>query len=419
MYATTRSSLWAFAGLTMMVSVDASAEVVNGRIQRANDMRPGGALQLEGLGSQTSVTTGIVAPGTPAQSRPNVIKQPSQFVHPIRNFSLTIPAGVVIYQRGEEKHLTMRSPEGYLLNVQTGDRNGDIPLPSMLARLEQRYLGEQGPWHRKLNAEEMNVGGLLAISALYRGHSARTRVVIARGAKTDFVFTFLSPTDLFERQERTFEWVLDNFKPDSPELTKQATAAAPNQGAVQPGPGSAPQPIHAGGSVASLADGRPAPDKPDKPRADMKRFVEPGFGFMMNYPIDWQMNKPTAFTATFSGPEGSQAYDAVVAVQNVRPGNSETKEQSATAAAADLLSSLSKSTDGMKIIAEGNLAELPGSQFVAKYSYAGKAYRKWAVVVPRPEGQIAHVWSYTAPDAAFDQFQPVAQSMLRSWTLTR
>ncbi|HBC07155.1 MAG TPA: hypothetical protein DC046_06165, partial [Rhodospirillaceae bacterium] len=106
-------------------------------------------------------------------------------------------------------------------------------------------------------------------------------------------------------------------------------------------------------------------------------------------------------------------------VQNVNPAGARTGDESAVMATADLLKALEAGTRGMTVLGEGKLAESPGSQFIARYEYSGTAYRKWAVVVPRPEGTIAHIWSFTAPEGSFDSFRPVAESMLRSWTLTQ
>jgi len=349
---------------------------------------------------------------TPVQ----MTKEPGLFVHPVRGFSMPIPAGVAVSHRGQEMHVAIRSPKGYVLSLQTGDANGLIPLPGMLGRLESRYLGERGPWERKLSGGTLAVAGMPAIEGIYQGHRTRTRVIIVRGNKTDFVFTFTAPNDLYEEHKPVFEWVLTNFTPGDGERANQPAAAmAPNDPAKTP----VAAPVRAADAVATMATGRPEPAQSAPPQPNMSRFVEPGYGFTMDYPKEWRVEKPTAYMATFSGPEGSAASHAVITVQNVNPAGAETGEQAATMASADLLKALERSTQSMAVLGEGKLEESPGSQFIARYEYLGTAYRKWAVIVPRPQGTIAHIWSFTAPEASFESFQPVAESMLRSWTLTQ
>ena len=63
--------------------------------------------------------------------------------------------------------------------------------------------------------------------------------------------------------------------------------------------------------------------------------------------------------------------------------------------------------------AKGGLI-LAGRQFVASYEHNGRRFRKWALVLPRPDGEVAHIWSYTAPVEQFDTYRPVAEQMLNS-----
>ncbi len=389
-----------------------------GRITGDAINRPGVALPLDRQGVQPIPvpTTPAVPGGQAAGAAPDVqmTKEPSLFTHPVRGFQLPIPAGVAVAHRGEEMHVAVRSPRGYVMNTQTGDANPAVPLPNMLARLETRYLGERGPWQRKLGSAETMLSGLPAIDAMYQGHRTRTRVVIARGNNTDFVFTFTAPLDLYADQERNFDWVLGNFKPGPGERP-----AAPPVAQSGPDKTMARVPVRAGGTVDSFAAGRPVPNQAATPAPDMHRFTDPGYGFVIDYPKEWEVTKPTAFSASFSGPEGQASHDAVVSVQNVNPAGARSSDESASIATADLLKALDQGTRHLTVLGEGKLAESPGSQFIARYDYSGTTYRKWAVVVPRPDGKIAHVWSFTAPDKAFDNFRPVAESMLRSWTLTQ
>ena len=395
-----------------------------GRITGPDINRPGVALPLDHkAGGGSVVRQAPQGPGGETngnggeQSQVQITKEPSLFIHPARGFSLPLPAGVAVSHRGKEMHVAVRSPKGYVMNLQTGDSNVLVPLPGMLGRLESHYLSERGPWLRKLSDGTVIVAGLPGIDATYQGHRTKTRVVVARGTRTDFVFTFTAPLDLYDEHVLTFNWVLGNFVPGEGERPAQAPVADAADPKAPKTPANVP--VRAGDHVASLAAGRPDPGPSAPPPPDMKRFVEPGYGFLMDYPKQWTVSKPTAFTATFSGPEGAASHDAVVSVQNVNPAGARTGDESALMATADLLKALETGTRGMTVLGEGKLAESPGSQFIARYEYSGKAYRKWAVVVPRPAGTIAHIWSFTAPEGSFESYRPVAESMLRSWTLTQ
>ncbi|MAY66587.1 MAG: hypothetical protein CMM77_05625 [Rhodospirillaceae bacterium] len=411
------------AQLAGLVAAGPAQAADAGRITGPDINRPGVALPLDRQNSgsvvrQSQSGSGEGAEGNSgAPSQVQMTKQPSLFIHPVRGFSLPLPAGVAVSHRGKEMHVAVRSPKGYVMNLQTGDSNALVPLPAMLGRLESHYLGERGPWLRKLSDGAFNVAGLPGVDATYQGHRTKTRVVIARGNRTDFVFTFTAPLDLYAEHGQIFDWVLTNFTPGDGERPAQAPVADAKGEGVPKSAGNVP--VRAGDSVASMAAGRPKPRPSAAPPPDMNRFVEPGYGFLMDYPKQWTVSKPTAFTATFSGPEGAASHDAVVSVQNVNPAGARTGDESAVMATADLLKALESGTQGMTVLGEGKLAESPGSQFIARYEYAGKVYRKWAVVVPRPEGTIAHIWSFTAPEGSFDSYRPVAESMLWSWTLTQ
>src|SRR5690606_24267662 len=120
-----------------------------------------------------------------------------------------------------------------------------------LARLESRYLGDQGPWQRKQRQETLVLAGMPASDATYQGLRTTSRVVIARGAKTDFVFSFGAPGDLYVEHSPVFDWVLTHFRPGAGEVASPHIAA-PDQKA----PASAP--VRAASSVAPQAAGRPA-----------------------------------------------------------------------------------------------------------------------------------------------------------------
>ena len=105
-------------------------------------------------------------------------------------------------------------------------------------------------------------------------------------------------------------------------------------------------------------------------------------------------------------------------MQNVKPEGAGV--DAAKAAYDELKASLTKQAHGVEFVGEKTVTyvkygmHLEGQQFVANYDHQGQRFRKWALVIPRPEGGVAHIWSYTAPVAQFDTYRPIAEKILNS-----
>ncbi len=325
-------------------------------------------------------------------SQPESPKQVKTYLHPFRKFLLAVPLGAELSERGDAVQVSIRSRQGYIINIQTGDANPKLTLPQMMGKLEAQYLGVGKPWNRKIESKPTKVAGLKALEALYEGANTRVRVMIVRGMKTDFVIIFFAPAESFNNLVVDFDWFLANFKPNPADLMK--TAAAP--GANRP---------------PALASAPP------------KRFSQSGYGYTIQYPGTWEAATPSDNTATFSGKKGTDAFQVVVSIQNVRPPAAKTPAEATEKVLADLKSSLTREASDFTIIGEKPLTyrngdlSLSGRQMVVTYTYAGQRYRKWALVLPRPTGTVTHIWSYTAPDVRFKEFRPFADAMLKSWTI--
>ncbi|NQU61726.1 MAG: hypothetical protein HQ512_11400 [Rhodospirillales bacterium] len=329
----------------------------------------------------------------PISNKPPAPKQIETYLHPVRKFILTIPKGADITEKGSPAQLSIVSRKGFLINVQTGDTNPSMTLRQMAGRLEEKYLGQGKPWGRKIIERVGIVAGLEGFETQYEGAGTRVKVVFARGVKTDFVFMFFAPQDNFIKLEPEFKWLLLNFQPNPAE-----------------------QPVVKASRPQIKQKASKGPPKP-------KRFAEPGYGYTIQYPGDWEAAKPTPTTATFSGRQGTDAFQVVVSIQNVQPPTAKTPAEAVATALADLKSSLKKDASEVSIIGEKPLIykngqiSLSGIQLVVIYTFAGERYRKWALVLPRPTGTVAHIWSYTAPDKGFKSFRPLVDAMLKSWTI--
>ena len=315
------------------------------------------------------------------------------YQHPVRRFTVPVPRGAQISEPDNASRVVIDSRHGYRVIIQANDINPKIILSEMNEKFESQYLGQGKPLSLKLYERPVTVAGLEAIEAKYEGAGSLAKLVMMRGVKSDFVFMFFAPRERFEVLDREFQWLLDNFQPNPAD--HPATAARPEKPRPPPGQAVAPG----------------------------KRFADVGYGYTIQYPGDWEVSKPSAAIAAFSGPKGSDSYFVVVSIQNVQPPAAKTPAEATQAALADHKAALTREARDARVIGEQSLIykngklNLAGRQMVVTYTHAGERYRKWTVVVPRPDGAVVHIWDYTAPEKRFDDFRSIADAMLRSWTI--
>ncbi len=189
------------------------------------------------------------------------------------------------------------------------------------------------------------------------------------------------------------------------------------------------------GLARAAVSPRPPGPKPAPPRAvgPLKRFAPETWGYHLSVPADWIVTTPEPYTVVFSGPEGTDAYFAPVAVQNREAPVPGDPERSAVEVLAAHRETLRARYDSVRVIretlfrvppgaADGGRDDLPaGRQLVAEW--AGRdglmrpLMRQWAVVRPRPKATVVHLWTYTAEHTLFDLYLPMARTILDSWTL--
>ena len=149
---------------------------------------------------------------------------PSRYMHPKGKFAILVPAGAEAVERDDGISLSIQSRKGYLINIQMGDANPSLDLSRMAVKLEAQYLGANKTWNRKLGERVITVGGLKAIDGTYEGERTRTRVIIARGRKTDFVIMFFAPPSKFDALVGEFDGILGTLAPGADEVVAAATA---------------------------------------------------------------------------------------------------------------------------------------------------------------------------------------------------
>jgi hypothetical protein len=351
--------------------------------------------------TQSARLAGGSAPMMGATKQPMV----EVFTHPQTGFTVVAPPGAKIAENAQAKQVTVRSPKGFAVNVQAGPTRPDIPLDRMSGLLETRYMGDGKPWTARSTERAIKVGNLSAYEVNYTGTNSNARVVVVRGAENDYVFIFMAPHHQFVKLSNEFEWMLQQFKP-----SKNDEVAAVRAAAVT--------------SQMKPKQVMPGQMKSDTPSAQSKRrFTAPGFGYEIEYPSDWEINKPAEMAAMFSGREGTPAYAAIVGVQNIQPIGATSGDEAAKRAFNQLTSSLGNAVRDLRILSDTPWTyqrdgrQLVGRQVTVSYVHAGHHFRKQLIVIPRPSGTVAHVWSYTAPEPQFSSFQPIASEMLASWRL--
>lgn len=338
--------------------------------------------------------------------------KPVAYSNEQRGFMLVAPAGARFQERADKQQISIQSRKGYAVNIQAGDANHELQTSDMFKKLERQYLGDGKPWNKKTGEKNTVIAGLPAAIAYYEAGATKTKVVIVRGFKNDFVFMFFAPYTHYEKLSIEFDWILTSFRPDPADMQNN-----PSQQVVNAEPETKAPPLRAQPEPEASPTGRPQVVSVSNP-SDVVLFSEAGYGYQIEYPSAWQLEKISAFTNTISGPFGTPAYDAIIALQNVKPAGDGI--DAAKTAFEELKSSLSKQASGVEFIGEKSVTyakygmTLEGRQFVANYDHQGHRFRKWALVIPRPEGGIAHIWSYTAPASQFDAYRPIAEQILNS-----
>jgi hypothetical protein len=313
---------------------------------------------------------------------------------PSKLYGIAIPPNAKAQQLSNNT-LMVRSQNGYTVRLQTGAVNSKIDLNAMAAKLESIYLGEDKTWRAKLAHTATSVSGLDAIAMIYDGSKVRSKAIIARGAKDDFVFIFTAPSETFNKQVRYFDWMLANFRPAASEVKVSRAEKRPNK----------------------------SPERLSTTLDDISHFADHSFGYSVAYPGNWSVTRLSPAALLISGKEGTQAYYATVGIQNIQPPSATGPQHAMAAVLADLKTELSAKARDVRYFDEGAVnyekqgLRLKAHQFVVTYEDDGQLYKQWTMVIPRPTGTVIHVWSYRSPEKQFDIFRPIADAIRQSWRI--
>lgn len=155
-----------------------------------------------------------------------------------------------------------------------------------------------------------------------------------------------------------------------------------------------------------------------------KVFQESGYGYTINYPQDWGYAKQSAHIIVFTKKEGVDAKVPVVGIQNLLSTKvKDGKHKDVSTVLGDFENQL-RITKHAKVYPvqtfsyNKNGSKLTGKQFIAEYILKDKNYKQWVIVIPRKNGEVFHVWIYTAPEEKYDKYSTIAQAMLDSLVIT-
>lgn len=154
-------------------------------------------------------------------------------------------------------------------------------------------------------------------------------------------------------------------------------------------------------------------------------FSEPGFGYTIEYPSDWVVERPADYTVRFTGVAWTVASQVAFTVQNVASGSIGGIYDTVDELLNDLKCQLVAGEGDVCIyvgepitIVDTSGVELIGSQIVAEYEYGGEIYKEWIAVVPHGSGDIFYIASYNGPRDTYDRYEPTVLDMIATWTIT-
>lgn len=381
-------------------------------------------MQLRGFVIAALIVASIIRSGAAfAQSTSDV------FRHPDGLFALVVPQGASAQPGEGPIAVRMTSVHGWAMTVQTGKATPGLDLGGMVARLEERYLGPARAWSAKQGQRSSQLGGLPGIDLAYEGERARWQVTIARGRYTDFVVFISAQPEVFTERAEEIRSVLASFDPRPEEgVSKQDTGASSSlaKSIVRPPqvePKSTMDAAPVGLPGSKIESDPPASTKPDVGPSLTQRFLDESLGFSVDFPGDWNVEREVSHTVIFGGRPGSDAYFTTVEIQNISPPGAKDPIAAANAAFDESKKQIEAAATGLVVQGESAFeydrggTRLLGREFLVTYLWQEQRFSKWVIVLPNPTYPVAHVFSYTAPEANFSANRPIAAAMLERWVI--
>lgn len=152
-------------------------------------------------------------------------------------------------------------------------------------------------------------------------------------------------------------------------------------------------------------------------------FEDRGAKFAINFPAEWEYERPTKRSVVIGGKEGTPAFDSTVNIQAVAIKTSNGIYKDLTTFANNLKRLAKEQTENTNFLGEGSI-DLPqtanhmpmqGRYLVFTYHYDGQKYRQLQFVFQRNDDPTYYIWSYTAPADRYQTDYPIAKAMFATW----
>ena len=153
-------------------------------------------------------------------------------------------------------------------------------------------------------------------------------------------------------------------------------------------------------------------------------FNEKAYGYTMHYPGDWTYVKKSLHEIIFMKKTGADLKTPVVGIQNLN--STKLKEGKFK----DIDSVIEVFENQLKVTKHASIypvetyvydkkgKKVSGKQFIAEYVFKNNSYKQLVIVIPRTNGELFHVWIYSALTEQYDKYFSVIKKMLDSWTMT-
>ena len=286
----------------------------------------------------------------------------------------------IIKTEGEGIDFIIQSPKGYLITLGYQSVPIGRSLKEMERDLDNRHLGTGKRWERKLAYRTFPIQTISAFDLLYKGPHTTDRVLLWLVAGQAYTATFLAPHASFDRLTAEFDYFIDSFE------------LADVMGAKKE------PPIEKVSKKTGLI----------KTVSLQSTYHGQELGFSLSYPKNWQVEKIKPTSVEIGGKLGSPEYLAFVEVQNVLP---QTTGQ---------MTPIQVMLDDLKgqVISQGKDVQFvdikENNQIRVEYSYRGNRHKQWVAVIPQRNGNIYHVWTFTAPKPLFEELVGKAEAMYKS-----
>ena len=152
-------------------------------------------------------------------------------------------------------------------------------------------------------------------------------------------------------------------------------------------------------------------------------FKENGYGYTLNYPENWTYVKKSPYVIVFTKKTGTDVNAPVVGVQNLLSTKvTGGKYENMDAVIKDFENQL-KITKQAKVypaetyVYDKNGVKITGKQFMAEYVFKNNNYKQLIIVIPRKNGEMFHVWVYSATAGVYDKNIATFKAMFDSWMI--